>query len=87
MHGCREKVTKQFRTVRIVIELDCGNTYINSIILPMFEAGGGGGVFKKPPPRARLFKKKNFFKIVFFKIFILWGGFFSFVFVLDNKYK
>lgn len=25
-HGYREKVTKQFRTVRIVIELDCGNT-------------------------------------------------------------
>ena len=36
-HGCREKVIKQFRTVRIVIELDCGNTYINSIILPMFD--------------------------------------------------
>ena len=25
-HGYREKVTKQFRMVKIVIELDCGNT-------------------------------------------------------------
>ena len=57
MHGCREKVTKQFRTVRIVIELDCGNTYINSIILPMFEAGGG--LFTKSPPPAYVFDKKS----------------------------
>ena len=56
-HGCREKVIKQFRTVRIVIELDCGNTYINSIILPMFEAGGG--LFTKSPPPAYVFDKKS----------------------------